>query len=1496
MAEEQQLAIYEEDAPPTPAHSPSQGTHVIPPATPAAAAAYPGAPSMPFPPPTVRTASNVIDPARFTALEGMLHSPSGAEDNRRSESGSLTDSEEMSFSTMAYVPAVHPVSDHIPPPPAPTSVPLPPAAFLSMDSAIHTLPPLTIPAQPPTYTVPPSMVPPIVITQAPAPTASCFPFQAPQPQAGFSYPASLPLNIPPTEPGTPIQAALAALPTNILPDTENEQERRIRRMEETIRALQAGSSHFDYGDNNWNIFPGMRLPQKIKILEFKRYDGTNDPRHHLRHYQSKMMQYWDYEEFVIQTFQDNLAGSALDWLVTLKVDDIPTWTDLSQKFLDQYRFCAETPPTLLELSTMEMKENQAFEAYAAEGAYYSHLLAHTSLFSDLIEVGKKLDMGIKLGRIEGLTKKKEEEAPKRHTASTSRRAKDVTVSAVNPGRQSLQQFLVNYTPPPPVSQAYAHPVQYTPPYQTHQAYHPAPLLIIQPPPPQQHAPTQSRAPASRPSQPAQQSNTAPPYPRKQYTPLPASLSHIYRQLLAGNRIQSEAPHPNFDPTVQNQSIRCEFHQGAPGHTTDNCWRLREKIHEMVDTKQISFNEVPAKEPYQDSRVPWSYGDSVANAEQELSMMGITHSGRVYQDLEPVDKGKAPTAAFKDNVRAESIPTKKVTEEEAEAFMKVIKASEYKVVEQMGKSPAHISLLALLLSSEPHRDTLLKVLTAAQVPKETAPQRIEETVSSIFSNQVSFSEDEIPSKGQGHLRALHIVCKCNNHVIGRVMIDNGSALNVCPISTLKQMNVDMSRIRGSKTTIRAFDGSRREVNGEIDLLIDKLKFFVEGKLITVNGEEDYAIYKETVVPYVSIGEDQNPPFHSFDTISVIRDYGEVGPSRADRMIGKVLLKSGYVPRTGLGAHAQGVLHPVQVEEYRNRRGLGFRPSCHEIFHARHFKHLHHLVTHYRKLPRGIPVPPLSQFFPGPPLVVRGTFDTAPSESEDSSSDTTEALFVLPAVYAITNETSSRLPIRLAQEDEELTNWIAVPCYSTVVADVPQSNPNNGCNDSNPPKRRFGKPLPTYFGEGLDEDNHVPEIEESLHRLENHQLISVEPTEEINIGTTEEPRALTIGTRLDPAQRFRMINFLTEYQEVFAWSYADMPGLDPSIVKHFLPLDTKRFSPKRQHLRRQRDDLLLRIKEEVIKQVDAGFLEIQMAEEDKVKTTFITIWGTFCYKVMPFSLKNAGATYQRAMVTLFHDMMHKEIEGIEVDPDKVKAIMELPPPSTVREIRSFLGRLNYIARFIANLTDKCQPLFRLLRKNAVVEWDDECQKAFNTVKAYLIQPPVFVPPSPDRPLILYLTVRRQSLGCMLGQKDDSSHAERAIYYLSQKFTEGESNYPEIEKMCCALVWVMQRLRQYTLYHTIRLLSKTDPLKYLLDSPSSMRNIARWHCQLTEYDIKYVSRTSVKGQAIADHLAEFPIVDNTPINSDFPDEGILLVNDEVETPRWKMYFDGAVNSTGS
>ena len=198
---------------------------------------------------------------------------------------------------------------------------------------------------------------------------------------------------------------------------------------------------------------------------------------------------------------------------------------------------------------------------------------------------------------------------------------------------------------------------------------------------------------------------------------------------------------------------------------------------------------------------------------------------------------------------------------------------------------------------------------------------------------------------------------------------------------------------------------------------------------------------------------------------------------------------------------------------------------------------------------------------------------------------------------------------------------------------------------------------------------------------------------------------------------------------------------------------------------------------------GYNQIPMDVEDKEKTTFITLWGTFHYTIMPFGLKNARATYQCPMVALFHDMMHKEIEmyvdnivakskegeshvvvlkklferlrkyklrlnlakcvfqasarkllgfivskdGIKVDPDKIKAIQEMPTLKTGKEVRSFLGRLNYIARFIANLTSTCEPIFKLLKKNSLREWDELCQKAFEKIKAYLQNPPILVPPT-------------------------------------------------------------------------------------------------------------------------------------------------------------------------
>ena len=102
-----------------------------------------------------------------------------------------------------------------------------------------------------------------------------------------------------------------------------------------------------------------------------------------------------------------------------------------------------------------------------------------------------------------------------------------------------------------------------------------------------------------------------------------------------------------------------------------------------------------------------------------------------------------------------------------------------------------------------------------------------------------------------------------------------------------------------------------------------------------------------------------------------------------------------------------------------------------------------------------------------------------------------------------------------------------------------------------------------------------------------------------------------------------------------------------------------------------------------------------------------------------------------------------KGIEVDPSKVKAIQEMPSPRTEKEVRGFLGSLNYIARFISHLTSTCEHIFKLLKKDRVVKWNDDCQAAFERIKEYLQEPPILMPPVGGRPLILYLTVLDNSM---------------------------------------------------------------------------------------------------------------------------------------------------------
>lgn len=132
------------------------------------------------------------------------------------------------------------------------------------------------------------------------------------------------------------------------------------------------------------------------------------------------------------------------------------------------------------------------------------------------------------------------------------------------------------------------------------------------------------------------------------------------------------------------------------------------------------------------------------------------------------------------------------------------------------------------------------------------------------------------------------------------------------------------------------------------------------------------------------------------------------------------------------------------------------------------------------------------------------------------------------------------------------------------------------------------------------------------------------------------------------------------------------------------------------------------------------------------------------------------------------------GIKVDPEKVKSIQEMFAPKTEKQVKGFLIRLNYISRFISHMTDACSPIFKLLRKDQGCVWTEDLQKAFDSIKEYLFESPIRIPPVEGRPLIMYLTILEDSMGCVLGQQDEKSIKEHAIYYLSKKFTDCESRF--------------------------------------------------------------------------------------------------------------------------
>jgi ribonuclease HI len=359
---------------------------------------------------------------------------------------------------------------------------------------------------------------------------------------------------------------------------------------------------------------------------------------------------------------------------------------------------------------------------------------------------------------------------------------------------------------------------------------------------------------------------------------------------------------------------------------------------------------------------------------------------------------------------------------------------------------------------------------------------------------------------------------------------------------------------------------------------------------------------------------------------------------------------------------------------------------------------------------------------------------------------------------------------------------------------------------------------------------------------------------------------------------------------------------------------------------------------------GYHQIPMTMSDQEKTAFITPKGIYCYKVMPFGLKNAGATYQQMVTDMFGHLIGKTVEvyiddmliksvrktnhiedlrevlrilrsnklrlnaskcifgvssgkflghmvsynGVEANPDQISALLNLEPPKDAKQVQRLTGMIAALGRFISQSAEKCRPFFRLLGKKRKFLWDEDCSAAFQKIKTYLSSPPCLSIPCSGEPLFLYLAVSEHAVSAVLIR--ETHEGQKPVFFVSKTMSEAESRYLPLEKAALALIQAAKKLPHYFQASTVTVLTDL-PLKMLLHSSDFSGRVTRWGVHLGSLDVEYKPQTSIKGQVLADFVAEFQgkggNSEPTNIPSTHAEEGPL---------GWKLFVDGASNIKGA
>ncbi|KAL0319679.1 UNVERIFIED_CONTAM: hypothetical protein Sradi_5229400 [Sesamum radiatum] len=236
------------------------------------------------------------------------------------------------------------------------------------------------------------------------------------------------------------------------------------------------------------------------------------------------------------------------------------------------------------------------------------------------------------------------------------------------------------------------------------------------------------------------------------------------------------------------------------------------------------------------------------------------------------------------------------------------------------------------------------------------------------------------------------------------------------------------------------------------------------------------------------------------------------------------------------------------------------------------------------------------------------------------------------------------------------------------------------------------------------------------------------------------------------------------------------------------------------------------------------------------------------------------------------------GIEANPLKIKAIIDMKTPTCLNEVQRLTGKIVALSRFIYKSVEKSLPFFKMLRKAKTFEWGTPYQLAFEELKAYLARLPLLVKPSPGDTLYLYLSVAPQVVSSVLIRKEEGK--QLSIYYVSKVLNGAEERYTPIEKMALALVVSTRRLCPYFPSHHIGVKMNT-PLKQTLGKPDTLGRLVKWAVELCEYDISYMPRTTIKAQALADFISEM---------------AEMSIKHASQDQMWLLHKDGFSTTQGS